>query len=387
MNTSDNVKSGIPKRIVLFVGICLVILIASLLKKDVEYSSFENRTMEFFHWPDVNSVMSGEWFESFETYNLDQVIGRDLFVEINTHILRALGKRQIDRITACDDDTLLIISYDFPQPARVGDTFTENVLIPLKDAAKSYGGQFYYMNIYPRDVYFWDSFPYHKDETVKDYHAAKDEDMNTLLERGILPVDTYGITEEHSDEYLFFYSDHHYTYKGAYYSYKKLLDVINANNPDREPLDFPEWDQMDHFRPEGRFWGSLVSHLGDPGYENRDFLEYALPKDYPPEYTRLEFGEPSDMPLIRQDETTEYGFFMNGDYGNTVIKTNRPERPSILIIGKSCTDALEVMAVYDFNEMHSIDPRMFENNITAYTEYIKNAKCDYVVVQDIFEME
>lgn len=384
MSRDKTNKTQIPKRVALFCCICLAILIASLIKKDVDFSQFENRTMEYFRWPDINSVISGEWFDSFEKYNLDQVIGRDTFVKANTRILKAIGKRQINRMTECDDETILKIPFYFQAPAKIDKSFTESVLTPLKEAAGSYGGQLYYMNVYPRRVFFWDSFPYHRDERREDYHLSNEEDLQSLSEMGIYTVDTYPVTEEHSGEYLFFHSDHHYTYKCAYYSYLTLLDAINSNNPDRKPLDFPEWEQMDVYRPQGEFWGSLVSFVNDGRYEVKDYLEYALPADYPPVYVRLEDGKPSDIPLIRQDDKTEYGCFMSGDYGNTVIRTNRPERPNILIIGYSFTNAIELMAIYDFNEVHSIDPRMFEGDIA---QYAREARCDYVVVQDVFELE
>ena len=91
------------------------------------------------------------------------------------------------------------------------------------------------------------------------------------------------------------------------------------------------------------------------------------------------------MPLVRNDtDTLEYGWFMNGDYGNTVIRTHRPELPSILIIGYSFTDALELLAVYNFDEMHSIDPRDFDGDIV---QYITDSKCDYVVLQDVLLLD
>ncbi len=151
-----------------------------------------------------------------------------------------------------------------------------------------------------------------------------------------------------------------------------------------KPLTFPSLDKMKMLRPKGYFWGSLISQIGDHRYEGVDYLEYALPDDFPTVYERTEAGEISDMPLIRDSSTVEYGWFMNGDYGNTVIRTHRPDLPSILIIGYSFTDALEVLAVYNFNEMHSIDPRQFDGDIT---EYIKESRCDYVVLQDEITLE
>ena len=380
----ESLLEKVPIKVGLYCFLTLGIMIVSLIKRDTDYSVFENRAMEFFHWPKFDTVISGEWFATFERYNLDQVIGRETLVESNSRMLSVMGKRQINGMTVCDGRTILEAAYDFPKAGRLGEDSVTEILVPFRDAAESYGGQFYYMNKYPRHLFFWKGFPYHTDERFEDYLAANSLDMNALSETGINVVDTYKTMQEHSDEYLYFHTDHHYTYRGAYYSYLALLDAINTDNPDREPLTFPALDSMKIVRPEGYFWGSLISQIGDRKYEGTDYLEYALPDDYPAEYERFESGAPSDMPLVRDDPMVEYGWFMNGDYGNTVIKTHRPELPSILIIGYSFTDARELMAVYDFNEMHSIDPRQFDGDII---EYIKNSKCDYVVLQDEITLE
>ncbi len=60
-----------------------------------------------------------------------------------------------------DDGTLLQASYDFPGTCHMSKNTVEDVLVPFQKAVESYGGQFYYMNKYPRHLFFWDGFPYH----------------------------------------------------------------------------------------------------------------------------------------------------------------------------------------------------------------------------------
>ena len=209
----------IPLKAVIFCFITLVILVASFVKKDVEFTSFENRTMEYFHWPMVDTVISGEWFETFEKYNLDQVIGREMLIEANSRGLYRLGRRQINGITVCKDDSLLSVRYDFPKAGPVSSETVEQIMIPFRDAAESYGGQFYYMNIYPRNLHYWEVFPYHEDEMIRDYLDVNTKSLNLIRDNGIRAVDTYENMRRHSDEYLYFHTDHHYTFRGAYYSY------------------------------------------------------------------------------------------------------------------------------------------------------------------------
>ena len=75
---------------------------------------------------------------------------------------------------------------------------------------------------------------------------------------------------------------------------------------------------------------------------------------------------------------------MGGDIGNTVMETNRDHLPSILYIGCSYSNPLEVMSVYNFNRVESIDPRYWTGSIC---QYVKESKTDYIVIvrDDIYE--
>ena len=68
---------------------------------------------------------------------------------------------------------------------------------------------------------------------------------------------------------------------------------------------------------------------------------------------------------------------MGGDIPETVIETNRPELPSILIYGDSFTNAVEALAYYSFDEMRSVDLRYYDQ--MSISQYIQEYKPDIVV--------
>ena len=72
-----------------------------------------------------------------------------------------------------------------------------------------------------------------------------------------------------------------------------------------------------------------------------------------------------------------YDLYMCGDRAETVIKTNRPQLPDVLIYGDSFTNALECLAYYSFDEMRSIDLRHYDKMSLA--DYIEEYKPDYVI--------
>lgn len=379
-----NMKKELPFCTIIYCILTIVIALISFVKPYTDYSAFENRILSHIQRPTFDGVMTGTWFGEFETANLDQIIGRNVFIEINSRTLEFFGKREINSIIVSNNNDCLlqnsneITDYDWMFiDNAVNDSFI-NRLCSVKEITDSYNGQLYYLNIYPRESFLYNKYPYINDDIIKYNDEREALMLNEISQKSIEVVDTSDMFKEHYDEYLYFYTDHHYTQKGAYYSYLKLLNAINDNNPEKDRLIFPSWEDMNYVRIDKPFMGSLIQQIGDTQYVDADYLEYALPYDYPGDYDRYEFGGISDLPLVRNEEISEYGWFMNGDNGNTVIKTFRPELPNILIIGYSFTDALELLSIYNFNEMHSIDPRRIEFDIY---DYIKKVKCDYVVIQ------
>ncbi len=375
-------KAIIPIFTILYCTSTLAISIGSLLKENRDFSALEYRILSHVERPTLSGVISGDYFTAFETGNLDQVTGRDFFIELDSSLQRMIGKHEVNSVIIGRDNCLLRGEHDcYDSDYAIGNDFSSpeyDQLQQMKEIVDGYGGTLYYMNIYPRETYLWDKYIYPQKDNILLSHKENEARLRFYEHNGINCIDTYPVFETHPGEYLFFNTDHHYTFKGAYYSYRELLSAINASGSSSTHLEIPDWDDMPKTVAEGAFSGRLSGMLGDLRFDGKDYLEYALPDDYPETYERFETGERSSLPIIREEGAPEYGFFMNGDNGNTVIKTFREDRPSILIIGYSYTDALEVLAVYDFNEMHSIDPRHYSGDILAY---IAENRIDNVVVQ------
>ena len=68
---------------------------------------------------------------------------------------------------------------------------------------------------------------------------------------------------------------------------------------------------------------------------------------------------------------------MGGDISETIIQTNRPDKPKILIYGDSFTNAVECVLWYGFDEMRSLDLRYYSE--MPLSEYIAAYQPDYVV--------
>lgn len=373
----------------LFLAITVLINLYSVLKADVDYSSFENRTMAYLPGPQVSSVMSGEWFSDFETYHLDQMAFRNVLIQGNSKIQRLLGKKIIGDVAVGKNHYLLKTQEDFTEKAlQKSEKSIQRQLDTLKlikQYTDQYGGQLYYLDIPSQGDFLWENYPYLQEERHIHSDETRIRRCETYQAAGVKVIQSLEALEEHRAEQLYYHTDHHYTFLGAYYVYQEMLREIQQNNQEMSFV-YPAWDEMQQVSSDKTFMGSYLREIGDMQYAKYDTFEYALPLDMPL-YWRYESEEESDMPLVRNADDfdyTEYGYFMNGDNANTVIRTDRPELPSIMIIGYSFTNPLELMAIYNFDEMHSIDPRHYEGSIC---QYIEEHPCDIVVVvdNDIYE--
>ena len=115
-------------------------------------------------------------------------------------------------------------------------------------------------------------------------------------------------------------------------------------------------------------------------WNNSDAIQLAYPKENIP-FERTDNGKPVDSTIYKlpesEDELVTYSVYMGGDIGETVITTNRPELPNILIYGDSFTNPLEALLWTQANELRSIDFRHYTE--CTLKDYIAEYKPDIVI--------
>lgn len=379
----------VPAVMLLYLGMVILINFLSFILPDTEFSSFENRTMAYMPGPKMNTILSGQWFADFENYHLDQIAGRNLLIEWDSKMQYMLGRREINGIEIGKEHYLLKKEEDFiRKDLNASEKSIQRQLDTLrliKEYTDFYGGELYYLDIPSHEEFLWEQYRLPQEDKHLHNQRAREVRRQRYEEAGINVIMTNDALDSHRSEELYYHTDHHYTFLGAYYVYQEILNHVKVKYPDHK-FAYPEWDEMECVSSDKIFMGGYIHKIGDRKYTKYDTFQYALPKDFPV-YERYESGVLSDMPLVRKIEDydyTEYGYFMNGDNAQTVIKTLRSELPSILFIGYSFTNPLELMAVYNFDEVHSIDPRHFKGSIC---KYIEENPCEIVVVvrNDIYE--
>lgn len=362
---------------------CIGTTVISFGQSDAIISTIENRSLKLFKVPTKNALLSGEWFEEFESYCKEQIIDRDRWIHNYYSILDLCQMKERNGYVLGEDAFVMQVNNNRETMQNGVETYAQKrvgYMEDIKRSVETYGGQVIYLNVPHKTELYSEKYPFLYDNLEDIYAERRQNIVSAASEKGIACVETYDLLQQHKDEYIYYATDHHYTIRGAYYVYSALLETIDKSNPNT--LSFPAWNDLEVATNNSRMVGSYLKKLGDSGRIDVDYMQYAIPKDMP-YYERWDNGTKTDAQLYSLN-INAYGSFMEGDKKNTVIKTYREDLPSVLYIGFSYTNPLEMFSVYNFNEVHSIDPRYWSGNIC---DYIEETKIDYVVIvrDDLYE--
>ena len=201
--------------------------------------------------------------------------------------------------------------------------------------------------------------------THKEYHSGKTSQkaMFDLVKSNLGPnvtfVDAYSTIEKHTDEYIYFRTDHHWTHLGAYYAYSALCGSAGFTPVNRDDFATGQW--------EG-FVGSLYTYVanypqGKVLKDNPDTVHYWKPSAnitttcY--NSTALTNGYAmGTICRVGEDVDNKYLTFMGGDHPIAIVETDTPG-PTILVIKESYGNALISWLTNHYSKIILIDPRQY----------------------------
>lgn len=372
--------------IVLCISMLLMGVVISETEPDEKRSITENRALTQYEAPTWETVLDGSWFAHLEAYSKDQYFARGISLRLYNRFLDSLHVRQRNGYVLGEDGFVMSVNvfYTAPGTLESAKSYGEPqvaAMNAIQQAADTYGGKVIYVNIPHKVELYPEKYPPIYNSAEQLHTIRRESIVEKAKTAGITVIEAYNMLQSRKNEYIYYATDHHWTIRGAYYTYQMLLNCINKMEEDQQ-LQYPAFDELDVVVHPDRMVGSYLKKLGDSGLIDVDYMEYALPYKMP-EYTRYDNGEVSKRSIC-DTENPNYIAFMGGDFGNTVIETYRDELPSILYIGCSYSNPLEMMSIYSFNRVESIDPRHWNGSIC---QYVKESQADYIVIvrDDIYE--
>lgn len=353
----------------------LVITAVSFIVADRDASDLEYRNLSQFPEIDLRSSLNGSFFDAFETYMLDQLVVRDEVLQASSQIDKYMMK-SIRKNHYISPSGYVLEFEDYHNNTR--DTIRTSIdgplanLLSLKETAKNVGAQLYFIDIPQKHDFHQELFPNYFSVNASNMLIYNEMLRTEAENNGITTVSGINVFSDQDLNEPYYKTDNHYNADAAFLIYDALLSEMNDLHPTRRLRS--TYEKIEYQSP---FIGNNARTMADTNYSKGEVFYYLKPENQLPSYTRYENGELSDLPIMRPDKKISlYGNFMDGDKANTLIDTNRPDLPNILFIGDSFTNALEYLAIYDFNQVHSLDLRSYKDDVH---HYIDNHDIDAVV--------
>lgn len=364
-----------------FLGFLALALVVTLIRPKSGWSYYENRNLARPAPLSVETVLDGTFPASVEPVLQDHAAGRNTLMKLSAWADLHLFRRPVVNEVVPSQGMLLGFNpYESPDPAYITAQAQAmaDQLAQLQEVVEGYGGYFYYVAVPGQYTYFADAYPNFLNN--REVYTALELPAFTqaMADRGVPLLDIGPVLEDlGSPREYYSLADYHYQFEGAYVTYQTILETINRDlGWDLTVLDGSSMTTQTLPNPYLGSRGRKIFGLENCG----EHLTIGLPKD-PIPFTRTDNGTETATTVYAMPATdTEdvlYSLYMGGDVGETVIETNRPDLPSILIYGDSFTNPVECLAYYSFDEMRSIDLRHYKDMPLA--DYIQTYQPDIVV--------
>lgn len=365
---------------------CLFLLILAipagtlLWSRNRDSSFYENRALTEMPAVTAESLWSGGFGEGLEGWYSDHFPARSTLLKGSAAVEMRLLRRPVVNDIVVGEDTLLpYIEYGNRTEEdylRVVEDTTAGFWA-LNDYIESQGGAFLYVGIPEQRIYFESRFPDYLNNGQSAMEAADAVFARSLWEGGVDFLNMREIFDQEGRPAEYYPAvDHHYNYYGAYAVYRAVMDHLAELGFDLPVLTEEELDFVSLPNP---YTGSRNRVLYDL-WPTKDHAVIGVQKE-PVEYQRWDNGERSDRPLFSlpasETEYVRYDLYMGGDFGETILRTNRPELPKALIFGDSFTNAMETLLYASFDETRILDLRHYEGG--SLREYIDEYRPDIVI--------
>ena len=364
-----NLKSGKLRfaPAVLFIAFIFGLAIWFVVNPKADYSSSEKRYLQQFPETSVDTVLSGEFSEKFETYFADHFPQRNMWVGLNSYYNLGIGLNGRNGVYNSADGYLINVPVDKENYVR------KNIRV-LAEFKEKIGDVPMTVMLAPSTGYIaTDKLPLIHDSYNDDTYFA--ETAKTLGESGVNFVD---LRETFKQKYaegvqLYYRTDHHWTTDGAYEGYVKLCEKLGVQPADKDSFAKTAY---------GGFYGTTYSTSGywltKPDsitvYDNQENTDKNITVKISEDGKDNHYGSMFFYNHI--DEDDKYPVFLDGNHALTEIQNKNAKNGTIVVIKDSFSHSLAPFLAENYSKVVLVDLRYYKQSVS---DLIKKENPEQVV--------
>lgn len=332
--------------IIIFLIFTIVLTVVDIVSPNKTFSNIENRYLATKPKLTIENVFNNKFSTKYETYINDHFVLRDSWINIKSLSETCLGKLQNNMITYGSDDYMfeVIEKYNKQKLYRNSDF--------IRKFVEKYPKSNITLTIVPTSyMILEDKLPYgivKEDslEYIRNYYNSLSHNTNLTC---INYTDTL---KEHSNEYIYYKTDHHWTSLGAYYAYLEYSKQKGLNTIDINDL---KQNIVENFY--GTFYNKSKLFTAKPD----KISYYDIPVDH---FEYEEDNVKSSLYDFNKFKTRDkYSAFLYGNNGLTYIKSannlnkTNGKTSRLLIIKDSYANCFIPFLTFNYDEIHVVDLR------------------------------
>ncbi|GAB6181933.1 hypothetical protein JCM14036_32520 [Desulfotomaculum defluvii] len=339
------------------IGIILLVylggmVVINLLTPDRSFSELENRVLEQRPSFSLDELIEGYFTVNYEKYIADQFAMKDFWVGVKSSLEKALGKKEYNGVYLGKDGYLL------PAFKEPDEQSFQSKLELINTFGKATPQINKYFMLIPNSEAILDRKlpPYVASDSEQKWLAR----VKNSLDKSIQFVDVFGALEAKQNEYVYYKTDHHWTTKGAYYTYQRLIKTTGGV-PHAE--SYYSTQQV-----TDSFYGSLHSKAGLKQV-SPDSIDLYIPKkqeSYQIEYFDEEGKAQTANSLYNLEnikKKDKYSLFLNGNHPLIKITTKGVDSKKLLVIKDSYANCLIPFLTSHYSQIFVVDLRYYYDSL------------------------
>ena len=341
----------------MFLILLFLICLLNIVWPSREFSEKENRMLEQKPELTLSGIESGRFMEQYESYQSDQIAGRDLWVQLKTRVDLLMGKRESNGVYKGKSKYLM---EDIKTPNQEQ---MEHNLASMCSFQEAYPDIPMYMMLVPNAANVLS-------DKLPSFAVTRDQDkdfaeIQKALKGHLTWVDVSSAMKDHKSENIYYHTDHHWTSLGAKYGYEALAEALQ--------LDTSKEVELKPYAVSDSFNGTLSATSGyETGYEEPMYVYLPKEEGTGPEVV-VSYVEEQEKKATLYDtsklkEKDKYAMFLGGNSGQIDIRTTADSTDRLLIVKDSYANSLVPFLTPYYREIFMVDPRYYYGDIHEIME-------------------